>query len=348
MRALTVVPKKAGSLQYVEDLPEPSPAPDEVVVEGRFVGVCGTDREIAGGDYGWAPPGQDHLVIGHESLGVVKAVPDGSQLSVGDLVVGVVRRPDPVPCPPCGAGQFDFCRNGKYTEHGIKELDGFARETWTATEDAIFRLDSSLGDLGVLMEPTSVVAKAWDQVAKIGSRAWWSPRTVLVTGAGPIGLLAAMIGVQRGLDVHVLDRVTEGPKPDLVRDLGATYHASPDDVPEAVDVVLECTGVGKVVLDAVMRTAAPGITCLVGVSTTGRSLQVDVGEVNNELVLENDVLFGSVNANRGHYELAAQALQAGDPSWLGRLVSRKVPLKDFEQAFERRDGDIKVVLDVQS
>ena len=61
------------------------------------------------------------------------------------------------------------------------------------------------------MEPTTVVAKAWEQVQRVGERSWFDPQRVLVTGAGPVGLLAAMLGVQQGLDVHVLDRVTERP-----------------------------------------------------------------------------------------------------------------------------------------
>ena len=204
----------------VDDVAEPAPDAADVVVEGRLVGVCGTDRELRAGTYGWAPPGRDRLVIGHESLGVVLSAPHGASLSAGDLVAGIVRRPDPVPCMACAAGQFDFCRNGRYTEHGIKELDGFARERWTAPADAVVRLDPSLGDLGVLMEPTSVVAKGWDETTKIRSRARFPARCALVTGAGPIGLLAAMVGVARGLDVDVLDQVTDGPKPELVRALG--------------------------------------------------------------------------------------------------------------------------------
>ncbi|MGH3423559.1 MAG: alcohol dehydrogenase catalytic domain-containing protein, partial [Nocardioidaceae bacterium] len=257
MRALTVVPGQADSLS-VEDVDEPTPRDGELLVDGLAVGVCGTDREIARGDYGWAPPGHERLVIGHESLGRVRQAPAGSDFSSGDLVVGVVRRPDPVPCGACAHGQFDMCRNGKYTERGIKEIDGYASQSWCVEPDYAVRLDPRLADVGMLMEPTTVVAKAWDQVDKVGSRAWFQPTSALVTGAGPIGLLAAMIGVERGLDVHVLDVVTEGPKPSLVRDLGATYHS--DGIDRAVekakpDVIIEATGVGQLVFDAMANTA---------------------------------------------------------------------------------------------
>src|SRR3954471_15117113 len=223
MRALTVRPGDKGSVAVAE-VPDPEPADGHLLVDGLAVGVCGTDKEIARGEYGWAPEGRDRLVLGHESLGQVRHAPAGSGFAPGDLVVGVVRRPDPVPCGACAHGQFDMCRNGQYTERGIKELDGYASEQWTVEPGCAVRLDPGLADVGVLLEPTSVVAKAWDEIEKIGERAWCEPRRVLVTGAGPIGLLAALLGVQRGLEVHVLDRVRGGPKPDLVADLGATYH----------------------------------------------------------------------------------------------------------------------------
>ena len=197
------------------------------------VGVCGTDKEIAAGDYGWAPGGRERLVIGHESLGRVRSAPSGSGFSRGDLVVGVVRRPDPVPCGACAHGEFDMCRNGQYVERGIKQVDGYASEQWTVEPDYAVSLDVRLEHVGMLMEPTTVVAKAWEEVERVGNRAWFDPRTVLVTGAGPVGLLAALLGRQRDLDVHVLDRVTSGPKPDLVADLGATYHR--DDIGTVTD-----------------------------------------------------------------------------------------------------------------
>ncbi len=344
MRAVTVIPLHSDSVDLTE-LPEPSDSDGPVLVKTRAIGVCGTDLEIIRGEYGWAPPGETRLAIGHESLGEVLEAPPSSGLARGDLVVAIVRRPDPVPCANCGVGEWDMCRNGQYTEWGIKEHHGYARERYRITPDFVVKVDDKLGNLGVLLEPTTVVAKAWDHIERIGTRAKWTPAKVLVTGAGPIGLLAALIGVQRGLDVHVLDQVPTGLKPELVAALGATYHTSP--VLESgieADVSLECTGVAQVIFDLMDSSVPNGIVCLTGVSST-RELSVDVGTLNRRLVLENNVVFGSVNANRRHYEAGAQALAAADPAWLSRLITRTVPLTEWRDAYHRLPTDVKVVLD---
>jgi threonine dehydrogenase-like Zn-dependent dehydrogenase len=346
VRALTVAPGRAATTA-VEERPDPTPSPAQLLVEALAMGVCGTDREIAAGEYGWAPPGADRLVMGHESLGRVLQAPEGSGFGVGDLVAGVVRRPDPVPCGACAVGEFDMCRNGRYTERGIKELDGYGSELWTVDPDYAVRVDPALGLRGVLTEPASVVAKAWEQVEKIGARAWFEPRTALVTGAGPIGLLAALLGVQRGLEVHVLDRVTDGPKPGLVADLGATYHhGTVHEVAEHTrpDVVIEGTGVGALVFDALTVTGPYGIVCLTGVSPTGRSLTIDAGAINREVVLENDAVVGSVNANLRHYRSGAEALAAADQHWLRRLITRSATLENHTQVLEPDPSDVKTVI----
>ncbi|WP_228982065.1 glucose 1-dehydrogenase [Streptomyces sp. DH12] len=348
MRALTVRPGRKDSLE-VRRLPDPSPADGELLVRGLAVGVCGTDHEIADGEYGWAPPGRDRLVLGHESLGRVERAAPDSGFAAGDLVAGVVRRPDPVPCGACARGEFDMCRNGRYTERGIKEVDGYGCELWCVESDYAVRLPAHLESVGVLVEPTSVVAKAWEQVERVGGRSWFEPRRVLVTGAGPIGLLAALLGTQRGLEVHVLDRVTDGPKPPLVRDLGAVYHT--DDAAQVIekvcpDVIVEATGAGGVVLAALTGTARYGVVCLTGVSPAGRRVTVDAGSVNRDIVLENDAVVGSVNANLRHYGQAADALAKADPAWLERLITRRVPLGRATEAFRREPDDVKVVIDL--
>ena len=191
MKAITVEPHKPETAR-LEEIPEPDAHDGSVLVEAVAVGVCGTDVEIVEGKYGWAPRGRTRLVLGHESLGRVVDPGASSSLKKGDLVVGIVRRPDPVPCPNCAVGEWDMCRNGQYTERGIKEIDGFMSERWRIEPEYAMKIDRSLGLLGVLLEPTTVVTKAWEQVFAIGHRAFWEPRTVLVTGAGPIGLLAAL------------------------------------------------------------------------------------------------------------------------------------------------------------
>ncbi|MFD2795984.1 glucose 1-dehydrogenase [Promicromonospora vindobonensis] len=348
MRALTVVPQTPGSLA-VTDVDEPVAGPGELLVDGLAVGVCATDREIAAGEYGWAPPGHERLVLGHESLGRVLTAPDGSGFAPGDLVVGVVRRPDPEPCGACARGQFDMCRNGKYTERGIKAIDGFASERWTVEADYAVSLDPSLADVGMLLEPTTVVAKAWEQIELVGQRAWFEPKVALVTGAGPIGLLAALLGVQRGLEVHVLDRVTDGPKPELVAQLGAEYHTEPvGDVATAIrpDIVIEATGATQVVVDVLSASGSYGVTCLTGVTSAGRTIAFDAGALNRRIVLENDAVIGSVNANLTHYRAGAEALTRADASWLGRIVTHRVPLEDAVEAFASDPGGIKTVLEL--
>jgi threonine dehydrogenase-like Zn-dependent dehydrogenase len=286
------------------------------------------------------------LIIGHESLARIAEAPNGSGFAAGDLAVGIVRHPDPLPCENCASGEWDMCRNGEFTEHGIKSLDGFGSEWYRLDPEYVVRLDQSLGDLGVLVEPTSVVAKAWDHTERIGRRAWWGPKRLLVTGAGPVGLLAALLGVQRGLETHVLDRATHGRKPELVRALGAIYHSGGlADLSEKFDVVMECTGAPSLALEVVQHTAPDGIVCLAGVSDPGSSTPVDIGELNRTIVLGDRVVFGTVNANRRHYEAAIQALAAADRDWLERVITRRVPLDRWQEAFEQRPDDVKTVID---
>jgi threonine dehydrogenase-like Zn-dependent dehydrogenase len=347
MRALTVAPNSANSAR-VEDVPDPPRSDGAVLVRTLALGVCGTDREIVSGIYGWAPPGEKRLVIGHESLGTVQEAPADSGFAPGDLVVGIVRRPDPVPCPACAAGEWDMCRNGRYTERGIKERNGYGSDFFRIEPEYLVKVDQALGANGVLVEPASVVAKAWDHTVRIGHRSRaWRPKTLLVTGAGPIGLLAAMIGAQKGIDVHVLDNRESQEKRNIVRDLGGTFHLA--DLADLdgldPDILMECTGAPSVVRDALGRTASGGIVCLVGVSAVGHDLEVDVGKFNRTMVLDNDTVFGTVNANRTHYEDAVAALRRADAAWLSRLITRRVPVEQWTQSLVQQPDDIKVVVD---
>jgi len=346
MRAVTVVPGQQGSVALT-DAPEPPDEDGPILVQTRAIGICGTDLEIINGEYGSAPPGQDRLIIGHESLGRVAQAAPGTGFAAGDLVVGIVRRPDPVPCPACAVGHWDMCTNGQYTERGIMARHGYASERYRIHPEYLVAVDPALGSLGVLLEPATVVAKAWDHVEKIGRRAAWAPETVLVTGAGPIGLLAALLSVQRGYRTYVLDLVTEGRKPEMARRLGATYVHRGDigDAAAEADIVIECTGHVQMLLEAGPRNARYRVTCLTGVSAAGTEATVDPGLLNRNMVLRNSVLFGSVNANRDHYELAAQALARADPGWLAGLITRQVTLDRWEEAYTRRPDDIKTILD---
>lgn len=346
MRAITVSPGLANSAR-LDDVPEPPRSDGAVLVRTVALGVCGTDREILSGAYGFAPPGEQRLVLGHESLGEVVAAPADCGLTPGDIVVGIVRRPDPVPCPACAAGEWDMCRNGRYTERGIKERHGFGAEQFRIEPEFAVKVDPALGILGVLLEPASILAKAWDHTERIGQRARaWQPKSLLVTGAGPIGLLAALMGTQRGLDVHVLDHNKGGPKQALVHDLGGSYHSDPESLGRiAPDVLMECTGAPAVIRDCFGATAPGGIVCLTGVGEPGKMFELDVGGINRTAVLNNECVFGTVNANRRHYEMAADALAKADKGWLARLITRRVPLERFGEALEHRPGDIKVVVE---
>jgi threonine dehydrogenase-like Zn-dependent dehydrogenase len=347
MRAMTVVPGKADSAS-VGEVAEPPVADGSILVEGLLAGICGTDIELTSGDFGSGRPGSDKLVIGHESLGRVLEAPPSSGFASGDLIAGVVRRPDPEPCPACARGEWDFCRNGRYTERGIKEMDGYGAERWRVDPYFAVPVPAQLGRLGVLVEPASILTKAWEQVDQVGARSWYSPQHVLITGAGPIGLLGALIARQRGYSVHVLDRATDGPKPQLVRDLGGEYLTSLNDLDVTPDVVIEATGSGQLVVDCAKLLPPAGVMCLTGISPGPASIDVQMDALIRQLVVGNAALVGSVNAAKRHYADAVDVLLAADQAWLERLVTRTVPLSDWPRALARDETDIKVVVDLRS
>jgi threonine dehydrogenase-like Zn-dependent dehydrogenase len=347
MRAITVSPGLAESAR-LEDVSDPPLSEGSILVRTLALGVCATDREIIAGEYGWAPPGQRRLVLGHESLGRVEQAPEDAGIAPGDLVVGIVRRPDPVPCLACAGGEWDMCRNGRYTERGIKERNGYGAEWFRLEPEFAIRIDPALGVLGVLLEPASIVAKAWDHTERIGRRSLtWQPKKLLVTGAGPIGLLTALMGAQRGLQVHVLNRHLSDVKSSLVRDLGGTFHTEGIEVVDRIqpDILMECTGAPKLIRDILASNVPGGIVCLTGVTAPGYPFDFDIGLYNRTMVLNNDTVFGTVNANRRHYEMAADAIARADKHWLGRLITRRFPIERWSEAIEYRPDDIKVIID---
>jgi glucose 1-dehydrogenase len=347
MKVMSLIPGRPGSA-LAAGSPDPPPAEGAVLAAGLLAGICGTDAEILRGA-GLPPRGRPRLVVGHESLGRVLEAPADAPVRPGDLVVGMVRRPDPVPCPACAAGQWDFCANGQYTERGIKGLDGYGATRWRVGPRFAVKIPDRLGDLGVLTEPGSIVAKAWEQIDRLAARAPGgdAARVALVTGAGPIGMLAALLGVQRGYQVHVFDRIAAGPKPALAAALGATYHHGPaSGLDLRPDVVLECTGAGELVAELAGRLGPAGVMCLIGISSGRRPLPVDMNRIGASMVLANSVIFGTVSAARRHYEQAVDALARADPAWLGGLISRRVPLSSWPEALTRQPGDVKVAVDL--
>ena len=339
-----MVPGDPESL-LLDEVADPEPGPGELLVEMVVAGICGTDHEILEGDIGYPAPGRDRLVLGHEALGRVVSAPPGSDFAPGDLVAPIVRRPDPVPCPNCAAGEWDMCRNGRFTEAGIRGQDGYTVEMLALPTAFAVKVSSDLGHFGVLVEPASVVAKAWEHIIHLGSRGQWEPERVLVTGAGPIGLLATLFAGRLDGEVHVLDRASDGPKPALVRDLGAFYHSRGlDRIEGQFDVVVECTGDADLMVDVAGVTKPNGIVCLAGVTDEGHRVTV-TSDIARGMVLENRIVFGTVNANRRHYEEAARVLAQADESWLGRLVNRRVSLNDWKEAYARQPDDVKTVIE---
>jgi threonine dehydrogenase-like Zn-dependent dehydrogenase len=183
----------------------------------------------------------------------------------------------------------------------------------------------------------------------VGRRSTWVPRRVLITGAGPIGLLAALLSTQHGFDTVVFDRATEGCKPDMVARLGAVYHhGDVAEIPDDADVVIECTGFAQLILDAGDHSVDKRVTCLTGVCSAGAETTVDAGFLDRRMVLQNGAVFGSVNANRRHYELAADALANADPGWLAGLITRRVPIDRWSEAYKSQPDDIKTTLNFGS
>ncbi|WP_344109063.1 glucose 1-dehydrogenase [Kribbella alba] len=346
MRAMTIVPGKADSASLGE-VGEPPEDDGSILVEGLLAGICGTDVELTSGAFGSGRPGSDHLILGHESLGRVLEAPPGSGFAVGDLVSGIVRRPDPEPCPACARGEWDFCRNGRYTERGIKDMDGYGSERWRVDPYFAVPVPAELGRLGVLVEPASILTKAWDQVDQIGARSWFRPEHVLVTGAGPIGLLAALIAGQRGYTVHVLDRAADGPKPQLVQALGGQYITDLSDLQVTPDVVIEATGAGQVVVETAKLLGWAGVLCLTGISPDPQPIDVQMDALTRQLVIRNAAVVGSVNAAKRHYADAIEVLLTADSAWLERLITRTVPLSEWPSALTKEPDDIKVVVDLR-
>jgi glucose 1-dehydrogenase len=347
LQALTVIPGMKDPLQ-LREIPDRPPGQGSVLVGAVAVRPCGTDLEFVAAVYGHAPMGESFLVLGGENLGRVKEALTGSGYLADDLVLGIVRRPDTVACPAWAQGQWDICRDGQCFGQAIKGRHGLARKRWSAEPVSGVRIDKGLAEGAVPLEPTTIAAKAREQIDRIAGRALVGPKVAVVTGYGPVGLLATLIGVQRELEVHLSNTVRDSPKPDLVGDLATIHHkdALAGSGVEA-DVLVEWPGVSFVVLETLTCGATDPITCLNEVSITGGKVPADIGLVNRDAVLGTDVIYGSVNANRGQYATAAKALELADSGWLGLLITRLVVLAYVVDAYTRRGDGVKVVLEVR-
>ncbi len=357
MKAIVVTPLQPGSERLAE-LPDPELREGEVLVRVQQVGLDGTDAEILEGQYGEAPAGDDYLIIGHESVGrVEKVMGSATGLSPGDRVVAIVRRPDPVPCRNCAAGEWDMCLNSQYTERGIKGRHGFLAEFYTESPDFLVAVPAEIAPVAVLLEPLSIVEKAIEQINRIQSRLVWEPVRAVVLGAGPIGLLAGMLLRLGDIDVHFYDASERGIKSDLAEATGAKYiwagerklsHKLAAEI-GTVDIVLEATGFSPLAFDAMDIVAPNGIVCLTGVSGGSRKLEVSADHLTLEMVLSNKVTFGSVNANRRHFESGVRHLEEIEVRWpglLSRMITHRLPMEDFADAFERSPNHVKSIVEM--
>ncbi|MBI4317822.1 MAG: glucose 1-dehydrogenase [Chloroflexi bacterium] len=355
MKAIAVTPGRPNAVRLI-DAPKPVAASGEALVRVLEVGVDGTDKELAAGLYGEAPEGDDYLIVGHESLGMVEETGPGvTSLNPGDLVVATVRRPDD--CPNCLRGEYDMCLYGNYRERGIKGLHGFMAEYYADEPRYTVSVPGELRPVAVLLEPLSIVEKAIHQAFKIQERMFWDPRRALVLGAGTIGLLATFLLRARGLETYTLaTRLKSSLKAILAEACGAVYVSAGEKPVQGLDrefgnldIILEATGDSNIAFQAMGILGTNGVLCLTGVSAGNRNLVVPVDALNMEMVLGNRVVFGTVNASRRHFEMALEHmadLQARWPGLLERLLTRRVPLCQWRQGLDKSEDDVKVVIEM--
>ena len=359
MRAMAVLPGRR-ELSII-DLPRPVLRQDrDVLVRVREVGVCGTDREIGAFHYGTPAAGRDALVLGHEAFGeVVDVGASVRTLEPGDLVVMTVRRPcDDESCPACRAGRQDFCVSGRFRERGIKEADGFMTELIVEDERYLVRVPPPLADVAVLVEPLTIAAKASVELAAIRSRFPWEPvgTRALVLGAGPIGLLGAMMTVSFNTKALVYSREPAGsPRAQLLQSIGAQYISAAD-VPldrlrehgGPFDVIFEAVGNARVAFEALPALAPNGLGILSGVPGGHGPVEVDLDSVMRNIVLQNQVIFGTVNASRAAFEESVHLLERFMvlfPDAVRSLITERASLERVPELL-RQPGGIKQVVAV--
>lgn len=338
MKAIAVIPGRANSMHLVE-APVPSVAdiPDGrgVLVKVIRVGVDGTDREINAAEYGAAPPGDSYLITGHESFGQVVAVGHAvTTLAPGDFVVATVRRPGHSIYDAIGTS--DMTTDDVYYERGINLRHGFLCEYYADDAEFLVKIPAGLQDVGVLLEPTTVVEKGIAQAYEIQRRLRvWRPRKAAVMGAGTIGLLAALVLRIKGLDVTVFGRT---PKPylnsDLLDAIGARYlSTSTTPIVDGArahgpfDLIFEATGASPVVFESMQALGKNGVLVLSSVTGGDKMITVPADRINLEFVLGNKVMVGTVNANREYFEMGVADMaiaQVDFPGWLNRLLTHKV------------------------
>lgn len=366
MRAVAAVP--AERAMRIVDHPEPRiERPTDVLFEVLDVGVCGTDREIARFDYGSPPPGVAYLVIGHESLGrVVDVGPAVTRLRRGDLVVTMVRRPCGRPdCPACAAGRQDFCFTGEFTERGIKGRHGFMTERVVDDERFMHVVPAHLRDVGVLVEPLTIAEKALIQVWDVRSRLPWTAagapagtahgERAVVLGAGPVGMLGALALLARGFDTWVYSLEPAGdPKARWVQSVGARYLSAATTTIAAmaarvgnVDLLYEATGAATVAFHALAAVGVNGVFVFTGVPGRKGPIELDADAIMRDLVLKNQLLFGTVNAGPDAFRAAVDDLARFHARWPGQLralITGRHPPEEAPGLLVRPPSGIKDVV----
>jgi threonine dehydrogenase-like Zn-dependent dehydrogenase len=365
MKAIAIVP--GTTTVHLVDRPEPAvAAADDVKVQILRVGICGTDREEVSGGRATAPEGQKELVIGHEMFGQVVDVGQAvTRVKKGDYAVFTVRR-GCGNCLPCAMNRPDMCRTGDYKERGIDGLDGYQTEYVVDKEQYIVRVPPELEPAGVLCEPLSVAEKAIDeavalQVARLpdapATPDWLHGRRCLLAGLGPIGLLAALALRLRGAEVYGLDIVdADTARPQWLEAIGGQYvdgrQVPADKVDDSLgpmELIFESTGVASLEFNLLDALAANGVYVLTGIPGGDRPLEIPGAELIRQLVLDNQVMVGSVNAARGHFQMAVDDLAHGRLLWgdhVARLITGRHPYTDFGTALGKHPADeIKTVIE---
>ncbi len=344
-------------------------APDEVKLRVLRVGICGTDREEAAGGRSKAPVGSDELVIGHEMFGQVLEVGKAvSRVKSGDYAVFTVRR-GCGKCLPCSMNRSDMCQTGEYLERGIWGMDGYQAEYVVDKEQYVVHVPAELEAIGVLSEPLSVAEKAIDEAVRIqmarlpdapANPDWLFGRHCLVTGLGPIGLLAALILRLRGAVVYGLDIVDKSTvRPQWLQKINGQYvdgrqipADKVDDILGPMDLIFESTGVASLEFNLLDALAPNGVYVLTGIPGGERPLEIPGAELIRQLVLDNQVMVGSVNAARDHFQMAIDDLTYAHLLWgdhVAQLITHRYPYTDFESALHQHTPDeIKAVIEWDS
>ncbi len=361
MKAIAVIPGKKDSAHVVEAR-RPSvaevPGGRGVLVKVLRVGVDGTDREINEAMYGRAPEGEPYLILGHESFGRVESVgPNVTELAPGDHVVATVRRPGKSLYDAIGTQ--DMTTDDVYYERGINLVHGFLSEHYVDSADHMVRVPQGVKEVGVLLEPLTVVEKGIVQAYEIQRRLRvWRPRRAAVLGAGTIGLLATLVLRLRGLDVTTFGKT---PKPHrnaaLLEALGARYVITSNaTVPQAArrdgayDLVFEASGFSPLVFDGMAALAKNGVLVLSSITGGERMIEVDADRLNLGFVLGNKVMVGTVNANREYFELGVRDMvhaESAYPGWLASLLTHPVNgLDRVGELFDKLNGGAKDAIKV--